>query len=376
MRILIDCSHIATGGAIQNSIAVLDNARATVDHEWHVIMTSVLSRQVPRAHDSLFGTACRLDNWSSFRTRYSVHLSMPRWERAIRPEVCFAPGGPVYWRARCRQVVAFALPHLIYPEQDVIRATSGMQRLRLELMLGAARRSFLRADTLVVQTGTVRDRLVRVLGVPEKRVVIIGNSYSPAFAASVAELRRGVRSDRFVVLVPSAYYVHKNLEFVVDVAHEIHRAGLRDVEFRFTLPNASRAWQRLRDLAAARGVISMIRTLGSVPHRDLAASYCAADLVFLPTLLECSTAVYPEAFLAGVPVVTSALDFAVDLCGEGARYVNPRDAGDAASAIMQLERDGAHRRDLIAAGKRALQTRYLTPQQKWRAQLSAMLGES
>lgn len=372
MKILLDCSHIATGGAIQNSLAVLHNARATRRHTWNVIMTGAMSRQLPVAHDSAFASVRRLDNWGPMRTRYAVHLSMPRWERALAPDVCFAPGGPVYWRSQARQVVAFALPHLIYPETDIFRGLRRHARWRLQLVLRAARRSFVEADMLVVQTETVRDRAARLLPFPRERIRLVKNSFSPTFAAGVKAYKPRANRERFVVLVPSAHYPHKNLESVVDVAREARRRGLSDIEFRLTLPPQSSGWRSIKARAESLGVADLVRPLGAVPHAALADEYCDADLVFLPTLLECSTAVYPESFMAGVPLVTSDLDFARELCGDGALYVDPMAPAAMADAIVQLARAPASRQTLVNAGRQILATNYVTPEEKWQAQLACM----
>jgi glycosyltransferase involved in cell wall biosynthesis len=335
-------------------------------------MTSILSAELPTSSDADFASVRRLDDWGPLRTRYTVQLMMPAWERAIGPEVCFAPGGPVYWRARARQVVLFALPHLIYPERDIFRGLRRRERWRLQALLAAARRSFKQADALVVETETVRERVQRFLDFPRERIFLVRNSYSPAFARCTREADRRPNHDRFVVLVPSAFYAHKNLECVVEVAREIKRRGVGEVEFRLTLPQSSRAWWAITSRAQVAGVASMVRSVGAIPHAKLAEEYRDADLVFLPTLLECSTAVYPEAFLAGVPVVTSNLDFAQELCGDGARYVDPFAPTAMAEAIIDLVRDSGSRQALIEAGRRALATGYWTPDEKWQAQLACM----
>ena len=48
--------------------------------------------------------------------------------------------------------------------------------------------------------------------------------------------------------------------------------------------------------------------------------YEQADIMFMPILLECFTATYPEAMRMEVPIVTTDLDFAHGLCGDAACY--------------------------------------------------------
>ncbi len=370
MRVLLDCSHIATGGAIQNSLAVLHHARLCARHEWHVIMTRTLSRQFPESGDTDFASVRRLEHWGTLRTRFAVHLAMPRWERSLVPDVCFTPGGPVYWRSRARQLVSFALPHLIYPEIDLFAGLNFHDRWDLRLRLRAARESFLKADALIVQTETVRDRVARFLPFQRHRIFVVKNSFSSVFETAVRAAPPRRATDRFSILVPSAYYRHKNLGCVIDVARELRQRGLSNAEFRLTLPAESRASRDLLAGAKAAGVASMVRILGNVPHSALAAQYRDSDLIFLPTLLECSTAVYPESFIAGVPLVTSDRDFARDLCGDGARYVDPLRPSDMADVLAELINSNVERAKLINAGRVALAMRYISPEQKWADQLA------
>ncbi len=68
--------------------------------------------------------------------------------------------------------------------------------------------------------------------------------------------------------------------------------------------------------AARLGVRDSVRTLGTVPHADIARLYTLSDAVFLPTWLECSTATYPRRSPQEC-LITSDLDFARELCSDG-----------------------------------------------------------
>ena len=53
----------------------------------------------------------------------------------------------------------------------------------------------------------------------------------------------------------------------------------------------------------------MLISVGKILHKDLAKQYLISDIILLPTLLECSSATYPEAMIAGKPIVTTDFDF-------------------------------------------------------------------
>jgi len=79
-----------------------------------------------------------------------------------------------------------------------------------------------------------------------------------------------------------------------------------------------------------------IRNVGPVSVADGPSLYREANICFVPTIFETSTANYPEAMAMGLPIVTTDLDFAHDSCKDAAVYYRPKDAESAADAILSL----------------------------------------
>jgi glycosyltransferase involved in cell wall biosynthesis len=115
-----------------------------------------------------------------------------------------------------------------------------------------------------------------------------------------------------------------------------------------------------------------ITSLGVLPLEALGRAYAAASLVFLPTLREASTAVYPEAFHFRRPLVTSDLDFAHELCGDAAAFVPPLDPIATARTITGIAADRAWAERLIDAGERQLAAGYPSPARKLEMQLNLL----
>ena len=82
--------------------------------------------------------------------------------------------------------------------------------------------------------------------------------------------------------------------------------------------------------------------------------YEQADIMFMPTLLECFTATYPEAMRMEVPIVTTDLEFARGLCCDAACYYSAVDPAAAAEAIYKVATDEAYRLRLTTNGKKQL----------------------
>jgi glycosyltransferase involved in cell wall biosynthesis len=300
--------------------------------------------------------------------RMGLHKTLMAIERAFAPDVVFTVFGPAYFRARAPHVVGFALPYLIYERDGPIPAATPVERLGDWLRCVMLRQ----ADHLVVETQTVRDRLARRLRIDPTQISVIGNSVNPLLVRHAEAASTPLGSFNF--LIPSAYYLHKNLEIVPRVAAALR--GLDpdlDFAFRLTLKPDSAHWQALAEQARQLGVADRLINLGVLPLEDLAHAYREASAVFLPTLREASTAVYPESFYFKRPLVTSDMDFARELCGDAALFVAPLAPEEIAFRLIGLVRSPAMRMRLVKAGVQQLSRTYPKAKDKFAMQL-AILG--
>jgi glycosyltransferase involved in cell wall biosynthesis len=372
MRVLIDCSALVTGGALQVGLGIIHQAARTPGHDWHLALSAELAAQVTPDVAAGFRSVTQVGPFRRSWARVgAIHRTLPGLERDLRPDVVFTAFGPPFWRGRAPHLVGFALPAPLYPESLAWRRLGVMKRWCRRLTYAVRCSGLRRAGHLVVETDTVRRRLQDVLGFPASRVFVVRNSYSPVFREAVGR-DAGRPADRARIFVPSSYYPHKNLEVIPETARELRRLLKEPFEFLLTVPADGPPWRRIRARAEALGVGDAVRTAGPVHHGAIAGHYRSASAVFLPTLLECSTAVYPESFMAGVPLCTSDLDFARELCADGALYFDPCDPAAAARALHRALTDDALGADLIARGRRVLERNYPTPEGKWREQLDCL----
>jgi len=356
------------GGGIQVALAILSNA-ARDGLRWHAVLSANLARECPAevleamASVHVVPTSGRGRFWHAGRLLRAAYSSR-------RPDVTFSVFGPAYWVPPPPHIQGFARPHLIYPETRS-RFPRG-QRARLWTAQAIHKQALRRGDRFVVESHTVKTRLTQVVSLGEERIAVVPNTYSPAFAALLDRLPPKPHRAMKLIAVPAAHYVHKNLEIVPRVAAELRMVLQAPFRFLLTIPPSSEGWRTIAAEAERLGVQDSVRTLGTVPHASIARLYRLSDAVFLPTWLECSTATYPEAFTAGVPLITSDLDFARELCGDGALFVDPFDPEAAAEAIARVLTDSELRQSLIERGWDTLATNYVSPEEKWRRQLLAL----
>lgn len=365
MKAFIDCTPLTVGGGVQVALGLLAALQESNSVNWIAAAPHMMRAAMPP--DLARDGRVRFVEKRSMVDRYSIARSLARMEGAFQPQVVFTVFGPQMFRPRAPHLVGFAQPHMIYgPSEDLPRRS-------LKDRMGDMLRSivFRRADHIVVETETARQRFAERVGFELDRIHVIPNAPNQLLRR-LPETQRG-SGDRFTIFMPSAWYAHKNLQMAPLVA-AIMRELAPDLDFRFrlTLPPDGDGWRLVARKAAELGVSNRVETMGAVRITDLPKAYGEASVVYLPTVREVSTAVYPESFFFRRPLVTSDTDFARDLCGDAAIFTPPRDARAAAERLLELARQSDLRQRVVAAGKEQLARAYPTPPQKFEMQLALL----
>lgn len=276
------------------------------------------------------------------------NLVLPRLAERFGADVLFTPMGAGPLVGRKPRVTGWHDSTAVHPESPMWRAMPERARLEERLRQGYAGPALRRAARVCVQTRTMAACVEGVFGVPRERIRLVPNGPSALLAseAPAPEEPAGVRR----VLLVTTPQPAKNLEVVPRVAAELARLGVRDVEIVVTM--SAEAWAPFAGTARAGAV--PVRPIGSVAHRELGDLYRSGAAVLVPSWVESFTAAYPEAWHFGLPVVTSDLPFARDLCGDAALYASPARPAEIARALRRALDDGGLRASLRAAGRERL----------------------
>ncbi|MBT8422557.1 MAG: glycosyltransferase, partial [Gammaproteobacteria bacterium] len=197
--------------------------------------------------------------------------------------------------------------------------------------------------------------LIHISNPLEKNKYLKNSSASKKNEADLAPAHCPAPDDTVQLLYVSAYYPHKNIEFIPAVAEALRQQDPeRRFEFVVTLPDDEPGLQRLLHDAEARGVGDCIRNAGRVNLRELIELYRGAHICYMPSLLETFSATYPEAMALGRPIVTNDLDFARANCGTAAVYATANDPSAHARAILGLLNDSSEWDACVRRGKARL----------------------
>ena len=145
-------------------------------------------------------------------------------------------------------------------------------------------------------------RRVEELGYPAERITVVQNAQdTELLAQAVAALEPARPGDGPVGLFLGSLSREKRLDFLLDAAERIHR---REPRFRLIVAGTGEERPRVEAAAASRQWITYLGRVDDLAER--AALLSAADALLVPGLVGL---VALDGFAAGVPLVTTAVDF-------------------------------------------------------------------
>lgn len=350
---IINCSSVDRGGSVQVGESLLREFSTNARSEPFFAFLSPGLADIAENLDSDIGNVIVHDRrpaqgLSSF---LAFSRNSSAIEKASGPRFVLTSSGPAYWRPAAPHVIGYNLPHYIYPESPYFRSIGLKERLKWFAKGQVIRYFFKRdGDAYIVQTDDVKDRLERWLG--RGHIYTVPNTCSSVYLNPLSFPSRLPKKKNGVVrlLTVSAYYPHKNLEIIRDVVDAMREAGVGGIEFVLTLP------QDIYECMFGESYRDVVTTVGSVPPEECPSLYSECDFMFLPTLLECFSASYPEAMAMKKPILTSDLGFARSICKSAALYFDPMNASDILNEIIRLKDSKRIQQELIQNGLERLKS--------------------
>lgn len=372
MKILIDASVCSKGGGVQVALSLINNIVLDPAFEVIFIASPQIDHQISQSVKNKISHYYSEVNENIFR-KIKQGKRLAEIEKKHSPDLVFVVFGPSYWRPKAKTLQGFALPLMLYPETRNKIYRNSFILFLYQKLLNAYKAKLVKnnADYIVVETATFKERTHNLLGFDKSKIFVIENSFNSNFLETKIEKKS---DEKLKIFVPTAYYPHKNLDILVDVAVELLKNDKHAFVFNFLIEECSEPWLKIIENARSKGVDKYFFTHGPVSNTKMASLYAQCDFVLLPTLAEASTAVYPEAFISKKVLLTSNLDFAVELCGDSAIYFDPYDPVDIANKIIEIDSDTKLQQELIQKGLNQINLSYLTPENKWLHQKKLFLN--
>ena len=349
MIILINCSNLKAGGGLQVADSICTQLDHFTQHHFYVVLSSYLNFTKDKIRNYPHVEVYSYDIPNSFATIIRGRDEfLDELVDKCKIDVVLTVFGPSRWCPKVSHLSGFAMPHLVIPESPFFTRQPLSQRLKWKLWCKVREWSFKKsADYFWTENPYISNRLERLLG--DKKVFTVTNYYNQVFDEPELWGKKHTipEFDGVTCLTVSSYYAHKNLEIIIEVVRIIRNIH-PDLHIRFVLTIDEDQMPIPEDMRSSFVFIGKV-DVSECPHL-----YEQSDIMFMPSLLECFTATYPEAMRMEKPIVTTDLKFARGLCCEAACYYSAVDPYDAAEALYKVATDKAYARQLVDNGKRQL----------------------
>ena len=373
-RVVLNATTLKRGGGIQACVSfVRTSLKAESDIQWVYFVSSRVNEELSKFGVEIDPRMLKVFEVSPAQNR-RVRGELAATVKSVKPDGVFTFFGPAY--------VDFQVPHLCGVADGWVthstRIAYGSLRSNLDKLLTLLRCTYKgwwyrRADQWVVEAECARKGLKRRLAIDESHVHLVPNSCAAHyFENAVGKCPLGKAKNK-TILTLSSYHPHKNLELIPRVAHELKNViGHDDFRFVITIPKQLKESKLIEKAARQLNVANNVVNIGPVSVKDGPKLYAAVDVVFVPTLLETFSSVYPEAMACNKPIVTTDLEFAHDICGDAALFFAPLDPMSAATNIAEILRDQCLEDFVVAEGAKVLET-LPTAERKYRMHESIMI---
>ena len=352
MKILINASNLKKGGGLQVADSICSYLDRYPQYEFVVVLSRYLQSTAQRIRD-FFNVKVSIYDFPK-----SIHAILTGRDKYLDDvvlregiDVVLTVFGPSLWIPRVLHVSGFARAQCLFMDSPFYRIMNCWDLMFAYLQRRLWLWSFNRcADVYFTENECVSFRLLRVF--PGKHVYTVTNYYNQIYDDPsrwthdiCLPLHAGV-----TLLTIAANYPHKNLKILIPTICYLHRK-YPNFKFRFVLTVTKDEFGFVDEELSDDIVF-----LGKVPLSECPHLYEQCDIVFSSTLLECFSAVYPEAMRMEKPIITTDLPVIRSLCGDAALYYEALSPESFGEAIYRLAIDGHLRKKLIEQGKLQLAT--------------------
>ena len=295
---------------------------------------------------------------SSFKRLFFEWRTLPREINAFHPDWVIGLGNVGLRNPPNKQAILFQDSHLVYPQKHYASEIWSYKNRKRAVKLSLAA-SLNQTEVVFAQTQTTRSRFAETFRFPIDRIHLLPNAVSAYATSQASSSTPSVLTqyqDRFKFLVLTKCYGHKNLDKILDV-YVRYRDELKDTACIWTIsPDQHPIAPKLLNRIKQENLEDLIVNVGPLKQDELPGYFQSCHALLMPTLLESFSSTYLESMHYHRPILTSDLDFAHDVCGDAALFVDPWKIEDIKQGMIALRDNEGLRTRLVQAGDERIQT--------------------
>jgi glycosyltransferase involved in cell wall biosynthesis len=336
MKLLINTATLSGTGVTQVAVSFITECIVIKEHEYHVFLSPAVRKNLCISDFPL--------NFHFYFIKYhpfygikglKIRRKMKCLEKQINPDCAFSVFGPSYWTPKVPHLMGYAYPHYVYLDSPLFSKLNIFEKFRIYMNKLCHRYYFHKnGKYFVCETDDVSDRLSDYLSITKDFIFTVNNTCGGIYSQFVEGVQKNriideIKGDDFRLLSLCSPYKHKNLTILNQVIPIIKKTNRK---VKFVLSIEPDVFEKMYD----DSVRDFILNVGPIPIAKCPQLYSECDALFLPTLLECFSANYPEAMCMGKPILTSNLSFAHSICANAALYFDPMDPNDIVDKIFKI----------------------------------------
>lgn len=343
MRVLFNCSVNVVGGAVQNAYNFIINALGDDAHEFLFVVSKEVADIL---HGAGYSDESVMVVDSPARSVVARKMILDI-ERAFNPDVVYTMAGPTYVKFQGLHVMGVSDPYITHSDVTTFFVNRPIWKAGVFYFKEKAKGWYARlsANYFVFQTETSQSGFCNKFFLNKDKTSILPNAIGLDLPEKAGFVNKSL-GEKCRVFVPSAYYPHKNIEIIIEIAALLKSRGDKRFFFILTVPFDSMVSRKINEMSL-QGYISNI---GPYSYREAANLYSSSDLVLVPSVLETFSTSYLEAIAFEKPLLVADKPFAREVCGEYAFYYSPRSAEDALSVLADM----VGKKIDVIAGKRII----------------------
>jgi len=353
MKLIINAAGTCATGPTQVVISFLHECIAYKNNEYHVFLSKTVSKEINQSNyppNFIFYEMLWHPMHDGILHSFLSRRLLKNLAIIIKPDVVFSVFGPSYWIPECPHLQGYAQPHYVYPDSPFFQHLTLYKRIKWAFIRYIHIKAFKKCGKyFVCETSDISNRVSVLFDIPNSYVFTVTNTCSSVYYDRSNHrdiLLPEKQSNEFRLLSLCSYMSHKNLKIINSLV-PVLKNTLPDLKILFLLTIDEDNYNQSFTLEAKKSIINLGRvSVGKCPQL-----YSECDALFLPTLLECFSANYPEAMIMRKPILTSDLPFAKAVCGDAALYFDPLNPEDIAIKIAMIINDKLLREDLIKKGE-------------------------
>ena len=278
-------------------------------------------------------------NYYIFEDTPSKILYRPKAQRIFdnilkkhNPVLCYTIFGPSYIKFKCYCITGVADPWLTHSNKFSWTLLTNFEKIKRRLLTIYKLMYLKDNDELWIENGVAKPVLEKKLG--KKKISIIPNSVNSKYLNNDHQFSFDENNLRIFIL--SADYNHKNLNIIYPIIKEMIRNNISKIKFVLTLPEKSSTISYFKNKNDWPLISKYIENLGPLDVNQCINQYKLSSIIFLPSNLECYSAVYAESLIMNRILLVSDLDFNKTILNNCVLYFKPNKWLDAYNKIIQI----------------------------------------